>query len=108
MSRALLLLLLFASLSAPVMANKPISKGTTVAGTIHDAGSGEALSGVKVEIAGTDLFTYSDKDGNFSFAQIPNSAVCLSFQLVSFEKEVLVIENTADIHSELHVVMEER
>ena len=37
-------------------------------GSIADANSGESLAGVEVKIVGTDLKTYSDFDGNFSFS----------------------------------------
>ena len=42
----------------------------TITGKILDNVTGEALTGVKVEIPGTNLFTYSDFDGNFSFEQL--------------------------------------
>lgn len=39
-------------------------------GTISDANSGESLVGVEVKIEGTDLKTYTDFDGNFTFSNV--------------------------------------
>ena len=39
-------------------------------GSISDANSGESLVGVEVKIEGTDLKTYTDFDGNFTFNNI--------------------------------------
>jgi hypothetical protein len=39
-------------------------------GSISDANSGESLVGVEVKIEGTDLKTYTDFDGNFTFANV--------------------------------------
>jgi len=39
-------------------------------GSISDANSGESLVGVEVKIEGTDLKTYTDFDGNFSFNNV--------------------------------------
>ena len=39
-------------------------------GSISDATSGESLVGVEVKIEGTDLKTYTDFDGNFTFNNI--------------------------------------
>ena len=41
-----------------------------LAGTISDANSGESLVGVEVKIEGTDLKTYTDFDGNFTFTNV--------------------------------------
>jgi hypothetical protein len=39
-------------------------------GSISDAKSGELLVGVEVKIEGTDLKTYTDFDGNFTFNNV--------------------------------------
>ena len=39
-------------------------------GSISDANSGESLVGVEVKIEGTDLKTYTDFDGNFTFNNV--------------------------------------
>ncbi len=41
-----------------------------LAGSISDANSGESLVGVEVKIEGTDLKTYTDFDGNFTFTNV--------------------------------------
>ena len=50
-----------------------------------ESGTNETLPGVRVSIAGTDIFTFSDKDGLFSFEGAPAGDLLISFQLVSFE-----------------------
>lgn len=39
-------------------------------GSISDANSGESLVGVEVKIEGTDLKTYTDFDGTFTFTNV--------------------------------------
>ena len=39
-------------------------------GSITDANSGESLVGVEVKIEGTDLKTYTDFDGSFTFNNV--------------------------------------
>lgn len=41
-----------------------------LSGTISDMNSGESLVGVEVKIEGTDLKTYTDFDGNFTFKNV--------------------------------------
>ena len=48
------------------------SEATTVlTGTVADSGSGELLAGVEIKLEGTDMKTYTDFDGNFSFRVKP-------------------------------------
>jgi len=48
------------------------SEATTVlTGTVADSGSGELLAGVEIQLEGTDLKTYTDFDGNFTFKVKP-------------------------------------
>ena len=41
-----------------------------VSGSISDMKSGESLVGVEVKLEGTDLKTYTDFDGNFTFKSV--------------------------------------
>ncbi len=41
-----------------------------VSGSISDVKSGESLVGVEVKLEGTDLKTYTDFDGNFTFKNV--------------------------------------
>jgi hypothetical protein len=48
------------------------SEATTVlTGTVADSDSGELLAGVEIQLEGTDLKTYTDFDGNFTFKVKP-------------------------------------
>lgn len=100
------MLLHFAAVSG--FANNPVLKHIVVSGVVKDAQSGETLSGVKIQIQGTDLTTYSDKEGHFEFTQIPSENIILSFQLVSFRSEVLNIPDAFKTSGNLEVVMAER
>ena len=52
--------------------NDSESEATTVlTGTVADSGSGELLAGVEIQLEGTDMKTYTDFDGNFSFKVKP-------------------------------------
>jgi uncharacterized surface anchored protein len=46
------------------------SASVALVGSITDANSGESLVGVEVKIEGTDLKTYTDFDGNFTFNNV--------------------------------------
>uniref|UniRef100_UPI003216898B carboxypeptidase-like regulatory domain-containing protein n=1 Tax=uncultured Draconibacterium sp. TaxID=1573823 RepID=UPI003216898B len=75
-----------------------------LSGSIADELSGESLVGVEVKIEGTDLKTYTDFDGNFSFKNVKPGEYKLVANYISYEKksEVLKIEtNENDIKIEL-------
>jgi hypothetical protein len=62
------------------------SEATTVlTGTIADSGSGELLAGVEVQLEGTDLKTYTDFDGNFTFNVKPGEYKVVA-QYISYKK----------------------
>lgn len=56
-------------------------------GSIADELSGEALVGVEVKIEGTDLKTYTDFDGNFSFAGVKPGEYKLLTKYISYKKK---------------------
>lgn len=56
----------------------------TISGKIVDNITGEVLTGVKVEIPGTNLSTYSDFDGNFSFENLSPGNYNISTSLISY------------------------
>jgi len=71
----LILALAVVSVNAKEKENKSATDGdnsasVVVAGTISDINSGESLVGVEVKIEGTDLKTYTDFDGNFTFKNV--------------------------------------
>jgi hypothetical protein len=63
-----------------------------LAGTIADELSGESLVGVEVKIEGTDLKTYTDFDGNFSFAGVKPGEYKLVTNYISYQKKSEVLK----------------
>lgn len=66
-----------------------------LSGSIADELSGESLVGVEVKIEGTDLKTYTDFDGNFSFENVKPGEYKLVANYISYEKksEVLKVDS---------------
>ncbi|MCY1722577.1 carboxypeptidase-like regulatory domain-containing protein [Prolixibacteraceae bacterium Z1-6] len=66
-----------------------------LSGSIADELSGESLVGVEVKIEGTDLKTYTDFDGNFSFQNVKPGEYKLVANYISYEKksEVLKVDS---------------
>lgn len=56
-------------------------------GSIADQNSGESLVGVEVKLEGTDLKTYTDFDGNFSFQNVKMGNYKLVTKYISYEKK---------------------
>lgn len=109
MQKAVILLISFLVLSNCMFSNKfPDTKGSTVSGIVKDAVSGESLSGVKVQIQGTDLVTFSDRDGNFTFTQIPAGEIKVVFQLVSFQSTEVIIPEAGKSGCDIEVSLVER
>ncbi len=82
------------------------TKATTMqlAGTISDEVSGESLVGVEVKIEGTDLKTYTDFDGHFSFDGVKPGEYKIVTNYISYEKkakELNVNANADDIKIKL-------
>ncbi len=77
-------------------------------GSITEAGTVEQLTGVRVTIKGTDIFTYTDREGHFEFAQAPAGSVVLEFLLVSFEPEQVVLTTAPNTTNEVVVDLESR
>ena len=71
------------------------SEATTVlTGTVADSGSGELLAGVEIQLEGTDLKTYTDFDGNFTFKVKPGEYKVVA-NYISYKKcsETLKVES---------------
>lgn len=58
-------------------------------GTVKDKETGEYLVGAEVEIEGTELKTYTDFDGNFSFDNIAPGNYNVSANYISYKSEKL-------------------
>ena len=74
-------------------------------GTVADENSGEALVGVEIKIEGTDLKTYTDFDGNFSFENVKPGEYKLVTNYISYQKNTETLNVTSrenDIKIKLH------
>jgi protocatechuate 3,4-dioxygenase beta subunit len=62
---------------------------TEVSGKVYDIETGEALAGVAIKIEGTDIVTYTDFDGLFSFSNIAPGKYNFVTNLISYNETVL-------------------
>jgi len=89
--------------------NKSAAKATTgitLSGKIVDFTTGEALTGVKVKIEGSNVLTYSDLDGNFSFENLKPGKYDIIASFISYKKSF--IENfKAETDSDIEIKMQE-
>ncbi len=67
-------------------------------GTISDANSGESLVGVEVKIEGTDLKTYTDFDGNFTFSNVKPGEYKVIANYISYKPVSKTLEANAKIN----------
>ena len=67
-----------------------------VSGTVADEKSGESLVGVEVNIAGTDMKTYTDLDGNFTFKNVKPGEYKVVTNYISYQKKTEVLNVTAN------------
>ncbi len=58
-------------------------------GTITDEKTGELLVGVQVCLKGTELKTYTDFDGNFTFKDVKKGNYDIVSTYISYEKELV-------------------
>ena len=61
-------------------------------GSVADIASGESLVGVEVKLEGTDLKTYTDFDGNFSFRNVKPGEYKLVANYISYEKNIETLQ----------------
>lgn len=66
-----------------------------ISGKVTDSYSDEQLTGVEVRIKGTDIVTYTDFDGNFSFNAVPSGSYIIEFRFITYTREE-VIKDDAD------------
>jgi CarboxypepD_reg-like domain len=77
-------------------------------GKIMEEGSDQELSGVKVIILGSELFTYTDEHGEFVFENLPSGALSLVFSLVSFQNTSVEVNVEAGQQRNIELSMAER
>ncbi len=68
--------------------NTSVSVVTTISGQVKDARTGEALTGVLVKISETGQETYTDFDGNFSFAKIKPGEYNVVAKMISYQNHI--------------------
>ncbi len=66
----------------------------TVAGTVTDAESGEALAGANVVIEGTSLGAAADADGNFSIANVSAGTATITASVIGYEGDSRTVNVT--------------
>jgi hypothetical protein len=72
--------------SASILAGENPGKGTVLlSGKIIDSQTGEALAGVKIQVKGTNLYCYSDLEGNFSLQANTASTSEIAVDMVGYE-----------------------
>lgn len=81
----LLLVLVLSSFTAPKENSTCKKVDASLTGVILDAKTGEALAGVEVAIEGTDLKTYTNFDGEFTFAGIKPGDYKINTRYVSYK-----------------------
>jgi carboxypeptidase-like protein len=65
-------------------------KGTKlVSGKVLDKQTGETLSGVKIQVKGTDTYCYTDMDGNFILSVNPSNTSEVIIDLVGYQQTTL-------------------
>ena len=68
--------------------NAPVAS-VSVAGTVVDFATGEALTGVEISLEGTDQKVYSDFDGNFSFEHINPGEYNVVASFISYKNSLI-------------------
>ena len=86
-------------------ANVDNAATVVLAGSIADAVSGESLAGVEVKIEGTDLKTYTDFDGNFTFNGVKPGEYKVVTSYISYKPATQILSLNAK-ETELKIKME--
>lgn len=68
----------------------------TVTGSVSDANTGEMLVGVEIKLEATDLKTYSDFDGNFSFDNVKQGEYKVVANYISYQKKTETLKVPSD------------
>jgi hypothetical protein len=98
-----LFLLLFIFQTILAAATVPGSQPVFVNGTVSDAVTGETLAGVEIHIKGSSQVIYTDLEGRFTLADLPEGEVTLEFRSQFYEmKHIAVNVNAAGADSFQH------
>jgi iron complex outermembrane receptor protein len=74
--------------------HEPGASTFAFSGQVTERGTTETLSGVKVSVKGTDIFTFTDREGNFKLENLPVGQYELEFTLVSFSPQRVQLNPT--------------
>ncbi|MGQ1945636.1 carboxypeptidase-like regulatory domain-containing protein [Geofilum sp. OHC36d9] len=93
--------MVFAGEKKPIEASPAAAATNTIAGTVLDNKTGEPLTGVEIQIEGTDVKTYTDFDGKFAMEGISSGQYTISANLISYqENETKTIRvNSNELHA---------
>ncbi len=69
------------------VADNDNSASLVISGSVADVNSGETLVGVEVKIEGTDMKTYTDFDGNFSFKEVKPGEYKIVTNYISYQQK---------------------
>jgi TonB-dependent receptor len=98
--------LVFLALSVP---NAFSQSSGRITGTLVDAGSGEALIGANIILAGHSLGAATDYDGNYSIESIPPGTYTLNASMIGYSKKSitgLVVRSGGAITLDIDLVSE--
>ena len=87
MKKLIFLLSLIFSLTAGLIANNDPNGLQLVSGKVVDKQTGETLTGVKIQVKGTDTYCYSDMEGNFILSANVTSEVVID--MVGYQQTTL-------------------
>ncbi len=116
MKKQIITLLLVALVGFTFADNDGTAKKTTsaktpaqtisITGNVNDFNSGESLAGVEVKIEGTDLKTYTDFDGNFSFENIKPGTYNIIASYISYNKSLIENFNVKKENKKLSIKLQ--
>lgn len=88
---AFAIILLTSSNAFCITENNPegYNQQTSVSGTVVDKQTGESLAGVLVMIKGSDIKSYTDLEGNFSFKNLEPGTYTIAVKYISYAADEL-------------------
>lgn len=85
MKHSIYILIIFFLFAATVNANNSDKNKKTLCGKVIDKTTGEALSGVKVEIKNTNTYCYTDLNGNYMLSVSADTKNDVQANIVGYE-----------------------
>ena len=84
-------------------ANSSAVTMSSITGTVVDQITGEALTGVKVTIEGTNEVVYTDFDGNFSFKSVKPGEYNINVNYISYKANKLQKVNVKPVSNSIKI-----